>query len=203
MVNKNRVSVSNGNTKMGPIPSVSLPAGVTCNPKAPCFPDCYAHRLEAFRSVVHDAYMRNYSLYQHHPRIFWFEVEDAVSKSKWFRFHVSGDIPDADYFKHVVKIAERHPGCQILMFTKQYDFVNRYLKKHEIPENLHVLFSGWKGFKPDNPYNLPEAHVRFRDGTCEAGENAKECGGNCTNCANTGSGCWTLKRGEQLILNQH
>ena len=35
-MNQLKVSISAGNRKMGAIPSVSLPACITCNPEAPC-----------------------------------------------------------------------------------------------------------------------------------------------------------------------
>ena len=38
-------------------------------------------------------------------------------------FHVSGDIPDADYLLHMVSIAQRNPHCEILCFTKKFSMV--------------------------------------------------------------------------------
>lgn len=76
-------------------------------------------------------------------------------------------------------------------------------RKGELPNNLHLIYSGWKNLKMKNPYNLPEAHVRYRDGTTTAMEEAIECDGDCTECAITDSGCWVLKKGEQVVFNQH
>ena len=73
----------------------------------------------------------------------------------------------------------------------------------EIPDNLHVIFSGWRYLKMDNPYNLPEAHVLYKDGTTTANESAVLCTGNCTNCARQNGGCWSLKPGQQILLKQH
>ena len=42
------------------------------------------------------------------------------------------------------------------------------------------VFSAWPGVEMLNPHNLPEAHVRFRDGTTTAKPDAKLCNGNCT-----------------------
>ncbi len=55
----------------------------------------------------------------------------------------------------------------------------------------------------ENPYHLPEAHIRYKDGYTTADKNAKECGGNCTECAITGDGCWILQRGEQVVFDEH
>ncbi len=121
-----------------------------------------------------------------------------------FRFHVSGDIPDDTYFEHMVDIARTNTHCEILCFTKKYSIVNRHINIiGKLPKNLHIIFSGWKGLKMDSPYLLPEAHVRYRDGYTTANNNAKECSRNCTECAITDGGCWTLRSGEQVIFNEH
>lgn len=124
--------------------------------------------------------------------------------SRFFRFHVSGDIPDAEYLGKMLLIAARQPHCQILCFTKKYDLVNDVLSAGiKLPSNLHIIFSAWVGLEMVNPFSLPEAHVRYRDNTTTAREDAVECGGNCAECALTGEGCWILKNGEQVIFNEH
>ena len=124
--------------------------------------------------------------------------------SRFFRFHVSGDIPDMGYLLHMVSVARRNPHCELLCFTKKYELVNYWLDNGgNIPPNLHLVFSIWRGLPVNNKYDLPEAHVRYRDGTTTADDGAKECGGNCTECATTDEGCWILKRGEQVVFNEH
>lgn len=125
--------------------------------------------------------------------------------SRFFRFHVAGDIPNFDYLVHMVDIAKRNQHCQILCFTKKYDIVNKFMDENEsgIPGNLHLILSAWRGLEMNNPYHLPEAHVRYRDGSTTASDRAKECGGNCTECAITDGGCWTLLPGEQVVFNEH
>lgn len=124
--------------------------------------------------------------------------------SRFFRFHVSGDIPDDTYFEHMVDIARSNTHCEILCFTKKYDIVNSHINIiGKLPKNLHIIFSGWHDIEMVNPFNLPEAHVRYRDGSTTARKDAKLCGGNCTECAITDDGCWTLSHGEQVIFNEH
>lgn len=198
------VKISSGNSKMGAIPSVSLPAGVTCRQDCECSKKCYAKRLERMRPSVRQAYKHNYDLLTHDSDTYWREIEASIMMSRFFRYHVSGDIPDNVYLAHMIEIAERNPHCEMLCFTKKYNLVNDHLDfGGTIPKNLHIIFSGWRGMKMVNPYNLPEAHVRYRDGTTTARENAKPCGGNCTECAITDGGCWTAKHGEQVIFNEH
>lgn len=212
------LKISPGNSKMGAIPSVSLPAGPTCRPDAPCYKQCYARRLERFRKTVHESYVQNYELLKSDPETYWREAEAAVMMNRFFRFHVAGDIPDADYFAHMVDIAKRNPHCEILCFTKKYGIVNDYISEAwwkidrgpsalpsdvPLPPNLHLIFSAWRGLPMQNPWNLPEAHVVYRDGTTTAREDAVPCGGNCTTCARTNGGCWSLKPGEQLTIHEH
>ena len=199
-----QVKISQGNSKMGSIPSVSLPAGVTCRSDCECGKKCYAKRLERMRPSVRQAYIHNYDLLNSDPETYWREVEASVMMSRFFRFHVSGDIPNDTYFEHMVDIARTNTHCEILCFTKKYDIVNRHINIiGKLPKNLHIVFSGWYDIKMINPYNLPEAHVRYRDGSTTARADAKLCGGNCTECAMTDGGCWTIKHGEQIVFNEH
>lgn len=202
------VSISKGNSKMGSIPSVSLPAVKTCRHDCECVDKCYAFKLERFRKTVHNAYENNYDILKTQPNTYWREVEASIMTSRFFRFHVSGDIPDGEYFSRMIEIAERNPHCEVLCFTKRFDIVNHKLDEMVLagkflPANMHVVFSGWRGLEIDNPYDLPEAHVLFRDGVTTARPDAHACEGNCTECAVTTSGCWTLGRGEQVVFKEH
>lgn len=153
---------------------------------------------------VREAYQNNLHILTTEPEVYWREVEAAIMLSRYFRFHVSGDIPDATYFEHMVDIARTNPHCEILCFTKKYEIVNSHIHiVGKLPKNLHIIFSAWVGLPMVNPFSLPEAHVRYRNGETTASENAKECGGNCTECAITDAGCWTLQQGEQVIFDEH
>ena len=56
------VKISKGNSKLGAIPSVSLPAGKTCRNDCECSNKCYAKKLERLRKTVREAYQHNYDL---------------------------------------------------------------------------------------------------------------------------------------------
>lgn len=104
----------------------------------------------------------------------------------------------------MAEVAKRNQRCEILCFTKRYEFVNSlFVCGMNIPKNLHIIFSSWPGVEMPNPHNLPEAHVKFRDGTITARKGAKLCNGNCTECAITKDGCWTLGLGEQVVFYEH
>lgn len=196
------ISISPGNKKMGAIPSVSLPPITTCAKGVPCGKLCYAAKLCKIYPSVKNAYDRNYTILKEDPAEYWNQVRAAVSVTRFFRFHVSGDIPTADYWTDVVKTAELFPHTEILIFTKKYSIVNDYITDGgKIPGNLHVIFSEWGLLKIPNPHQLPTAAVIFKE--TEPANNWKICGGNCTECACAGVGCWELKKGETIAFYQH
>ena len=198
----NNVSISKGNSKMGAIPSVSLPACVTCNPLAPCFSKCYARRLSARRATVRDAYARNLDILNSNPDAYWLQVKAAAITTRFFRYHVSGDIPSGEYFAQMVQIANECPHTYFLAFTKQYNIVNQYLTNGgTIPANLKIIFSNWGAWKCENPHGLPECEIILKGN--EPAPDWKICGGNCTACACAGIGCWELKNGETIAIYEH
>ena len=197
-----KISISKGNTKMGLIPSVSLPPVVTCVKGCPCAKKCYAAKLCRIYPSVRKAYQNNLDILNDNWREYWRQVRDAVKMSRFFRFHVSGDIPNAGYFKEMVITACANPNTEILAFTKRYDIVNNYINiVGGLPKNLHVIFSDWDGMTLNNPHNLPVAHVIFKGS--EPRDEWKICGGNCSECACRGVGCWELKRGEHIAFYEH
>jgi hypothetical protein len=197
------VKISSGNSKLGSIQSVSLPSGITCR-ECGCRSKCYAKRIEQRRQTVKRAYQSNYEVLNTDADTYWREVEASIMMSRYFRFHVSGDIVDDAYLERMVSIAARQQHCEILCFTKKYELINSNLSAGlMLPANLHIIFSAWIGLDLPNPFHLPEAHVRYRNGTTTARHGAYECGGNCSLCAVTDNGCWSLRAGEQVVFNEH
>lgn len=197
-----KISISAGNRKMGAIPSVSLPACTTCNPSAPCFKKCYAAKISRLYTNTRNAYARNLDALNADPAGYWLQVKAAAMTSRFFRFHVSGDIPNAAYFSEMVQTARELPNTRFLAFTKQFNIVNNFLNGGgEIPENLKIIFSNWGAWKCENPHGLPVCEVIFKGETPP--DNWKICGGNCTECACRGVGCWELKRGEVIGIYEH
>lgn len=187
---------------MGAIPSVSLPACTTCNPDAPCFKKCYAAKIARLRKTVRDAYERNFIEWIERPNDYWQQVRDAARMAKYFRFHVSGDIPEPIYFYDMVQTAAAIPDTHFLVFTKQYHIVNDFIRDGgTIPANLQVIFSNWGEWKCENPYNLPTCEIILKGS--EPADHWKICGGNCTECACRGVGCWELKKGETIAIYEH
>lgn len=199
-----KVSISTGNRKMGAIPSVSLPACITCNPDAPCFAKCYAAKLERIYTNTRNAYARNLDILEADPGAYWSQVDAAAMTARFFRFHVSGDIPNIEYFIQMVRTARSLPDTKFLAFTKQYEIVNLYINTFgpdAIPRNLKIIFSNWGAWKCENPHSLPTCEIILKGS--EPAPNWKICGGNCTACACAGIGCWELKNGETIAIYEH
>lgn len=198
----NQLHISAGNRKLGAIPSVSLPAVITCRKNAPCAKDCYARKIERLYKNVRNSYAENLEIYKTSPDSYFMQLNVAVMMNKYFRLHVSGDFPTADYFKRCIAVAVANPDCKILAFTKQYEIVNAWIDENgDLPANFKVIFSEWPGLEMNNPHGLPESHVIFKDtAICDEW---KICGGNCTECACRGVGCWELKAGEHIAFYKH
>ena len=197
-----KLSISYGNRKMGEIPSVSLPPIVTCKNCKSCAHDCYAAKLCRIYKSVREAYNRNHEILKADRDSYFDQVKLVCKMSRYFRFHVSGDILDIDYLDRMVKLARECKGTEILAFTKNYEDCNKYFENHRKPKNLHLIFSlPFDGATIDNPHNLPTAAVIFKG--MEINENYKVCGGNCTECACKGVGCWELKKGETIAFYKH
>lgn len=199
---ENIVSISKGNRKMGEIKSVSLPPIVTCAENCTCAKKCYAAKMCRLYKNVKESYDRNLNICYTNPDSYWEQVNDSICTSRFFRFHVSGDIPNFTYFFKMVETARNNPHCDILVFTKKYSIINKSLDTGlEIPSNLHILFSEWPGMPMSNPHNLPIAHVIFKGEEPEANWNI--CTGNCLECAKHNKNCWALKNGEHVAFHEH
>ena len=198
----NTVSISKGNVKMGAVASVSLLPFLTCpgRCKGTCGRECYAAKIANLRASVLKSYARNTALYLLRPDLYWAGVKYAVKGCRFFRFHVSGDIPTAAYFQEMVNTALDNPHCQILAFTKRYEIVNAWINENgELPGNLHILFSGWEDMAPVNPHSLPETNVYEQ----EPDESWLLCGGNCFECGCRGVGCWQAQKGDIIAFKKH
>ena len=194
---KTLVTISEGNTKMGVIPSISLPPIVTCNKSAPCTRGgCYALNGAFQYPSVQSAYQKNLETFKRSPKDY-FEAINAwlqIRKPSIFRFHVSGDIPNKRYLTEMIKIAAYNPDIKFLAFTKKYNL----LKGISVPKNLSLIASAWTGFDiPDHGYPIAWLKDEIES---RIPSDAIECFGNCEACGM----CWNLKKiGKDVYFNKH
>ena len=200
-----RVRVSNANGKMGAVSSVSSLPFLTCPAvcAGTCGIKCYAAKLANLRPSVLKSYAINTALALLRPDLYWSGIDYALKGVRYFRFHVSGDIINADYFQHMIDAARNNAHCEILVFTKRYNVVNAWIDSNgELPANLHILFSGWDNLAPVNPHSLPETNV-ITPSMDTIPDDWKMCGGNCFNCACRGVGCWQAQKGDTIAFKLH
>lgn len=206
---------SGGNAKLGECISFSTSC-LSCDPSAPCFKKCYANRLAAFRKNVAKSYDTNYELAFLRLDLLEKACEKAFALADAleipFRWHVSGDIMNAEYFAMMVRLSNKFQNVKVIAMTKQYAIVNDWIAANGIealPENLRkgLAFSAWPGFPMPNPYALPiagfipkgeEIGKRF---VCP-NQTTKKLGKTwtCSDCAKHGIGCFS---GEDRNFTEH
>ena len=198
------VKFSASNSKMGNVASVSTLPFITCPGccATTCGGKCYAAKLANLRPNVLKNYAENTALALYRPVQYWAEINNYCKGVRFFRFHVSGDIINRKYFENMVETAQNNPHCEMLAFTKRFDAVNAYLASgNQIPENLHIMFSGWSNLTPENPHRLPETNVIEKG--AEVPQKWTICGGNCFECACASGGCWGAQNGDTIAFHIH
>jgi len=195
------VKLSKGNSKMGSMLSISVPAGVTCRVNAPCRKECYACKGSFCFPNVKNAYSNNLDCYNESKDNFKNTFLAQLPILGAFRWHVSGDIIDKNYLKMMINIANLSKEVKHLAFTKKYELINEFIANGGvIPENLVVVFSAWKGLEFENPYQLPIAYMRDKENLDKRiPDNTKECPSGCSTCMK----CWGLKHNESITFNKH
>lgn len=200
------VRIQRGNKKTGVnCWTVSLLPVVDCSNCAECSKDCYDLKSDLiYKGVVNDR-CRNSAIHKADIARYWNEIDIQIKANfiRELRLNVGGDLNNDD-FKYVAQLGANNPKTRILFFTKNYRGINKFLKKSSFPDNVFPILSAWQHVSMDNPYNLPCSHVLYEDGRTTAPQyGAIYCGGNCSECAFNGNGCWNLKHGEHVIFKVH
>lgn len=195
--------ITKGNSKLGSIPAINLPAVTTCRADAPCKKGCYANRGTFLYKQVKACYEENLRMFLEEPEQAEQDILSQIPHYGMIRWTASGDIVNEEFFEMMIRIAKTAKGVKFLAFTKKYEIVNNYIANGgKIPSNLKIVFSGWLGLEMVNPYNLPTAYIKLKKGEedIRIKKSAKGCEGNCTRCKGL---CWELRKGQQVFFNQH
>ena len=204
------VSFSGGNSKMGAVTSVSTLPFITCPEicNGTCGRVCYAAKIANLYKNVRESYARNAAIAFYNRPEYFRQINEYCAGVRFFRWHVSGDIIDTDYFENMVAIARNNPHCEFLVFTKRYIAVNQFVRNNggsiaeAIPGNMHVLFSDCAGLNVLNPFGFATTMIIEEENQFD--ENTmKYCGGNCFNCACRGVGCWQASAGDTIAFKKH
>lgn len=192
----------------GGILQCNMPYITTCRADAPCKKECYCHKGHLL--LVNKYHQKRYEAYKADNDLFFkkIDMELQTTNFSFFRWHSSGDIVDERYFLGMVETAKNHPEVKFLAFTKKYEIVNRFLDEgNEIPNNLSILFSAWgAGWSFPNPHNLPVSHIETGNAEFDSvipTENVHKCSGFCGTCVKGEHNCWTLKKGECVVIHKH
>ena len=189
-----KISISPGNKKIGRIPNISLPPGLSCKPDAPCIDSCYALKAYRFYKEVREAWNKNLSIALYNTIDYFQQINSFLSRTKktLFRYHVSGDILSQNYLNKMVDTALQFPTITFFTYTKKYD-----LDFSMLPHNLIIRLSIWPNHPYDNPYNLPLSYMQ--DGTeTRIPDKRVICPGDCTSC----NACWSLPK-IPIQINKH
>jgi len=189
---KLKIHISKGNSKIGHTHNFSLAPIVTCSNCQKCKYSCYdVKACNQYKNVV-TARAENTVMVLKNMSGTFDQIDEYMAKRKrnfFFRFHVSGEIINSDYFTHVVKIGMKYYNWRVLIYTKNYEIINNWIDENgKYPENLTVMFSKWYGLPCNNPHNLP-TFTCFPEGA-EPLKGAWHCPGNCDICKNAKRGCF-------------
>ena len=200
--------VATGNRKLGKhIKNVNLLPVVTCVPGVPCAQkgpngepmDCYNDYCLRCRPNVVKSWTENTEQAENPVEFFRdLECEWRFSAPKWFRFFSAGDVPSVEFLREMVAFIRKHPETRFLVFTKRYQWWNRY---KSLPSHLSLVYSAWPGWKMNNPHGRPVAWMRDVKNLDERIDaDAIECPGYCEECLV----CWGLaQRGLSVVFDKH
>lgn len=198
--NKNsHVTVSDGNSKLGAIPNISLMPCRDCGKDVPCARGgCYAVNILRYAPSAKRAWEGNSRTARNNPEAYFTAVRTYLvdNAPTFFRWHVAGDFLNQHYTDEVKAIAREYPEVRFLAFTKRHDlsFAGR-------PENLTIVFSMWPGWQPNmrRVAHLPKAYMQ-NGSEDRVPKDAIHCPGNCEHCGM----CWNLpKLGKSVVFQKH
>lgn len=189
-----QIVISDGNSKIGKIPNVSLPPVLSCAKDVPCAKEgCYSMKSWKAWPSVKAARLHNWEVWLTNPEKYFKDISDYLTKynTPYFRFHVDGDIPDTTYFQRMTRLADEHPNTRFLAFTKRYT-----LPIEQRPCNLSIIPSAWPGFK------IPEFKrtAWMEDGRENRYGARFDCKGHCDKCY----ACWHIYEiGKDVVFTKH
>ena len=97
-----KIHISAGNMKLGAIMNISLPPVITCHNCGSCKHYCYAVRSYNRFTDTAAGWNENYLLFITDPVRYFNEISAAVKLQRFFRWHVSGDIVNHEYFMGMI-----------------------------------------------------------------------------------------------------
>lgn len=194
--------ISEGNSKLGKIASISLHPGDGCRHDCNCrIEGCYAVKIARIYNSCRHTWAVNLKVADGDPNKYFRSISGYLDyrKPNVFRWHVSGDILNENYRKNMFAIARKHPDVRFLCFTKMYDLINKVQKRY-FPPNLRIVFSAWPGYPMENRHNLPVAYMKDKNNPDpRIPKDAILCRKQCDECML----CWDLPEGASVYFKKH
>jgi hypothetical protein len=140
------------------------------------------------------SYRANLEFYRADPAGFFEQLHRYLTRARpaHFRFHVSGDFPDPEYFRASLNTARAFPETGFLAFTKRANFLPRGRARATVPENFTLIQSMWPNWTNGNGRAVPGyGRAYMLDPTRpdpRIPRNALRCPGNCETC----NACWNI-----------
>jgi len=148
---------------------------------------CYGKRGHYFRSVVKKAQERRLLALSNGKR--WVEGMAWLinhSKSKYFRWHDTGDVQNLTHLKMIAAVCKLTPNTHHRLPTKEHKIVEQYMSKYIIPDNLTIRLSAHFIGEMPVKTNLPTTTVNTDSGfKCPATRTRSKC--------NECRACWNRK----------
>ena len=112
-------------------------------------------------------------------------------KSKWFRWHDSGDVQSLEHMKKILTVCRLTPGTKHWLPTQERDYLP---DPKEVPSNLIIRLSGSKVDGPRSTAWTHTSSVVTKNASCPA----QLQGGKCKTCR----ACWN-KRIKNVSYGKH
>lgn len=194
-----KTRISDGNSKLGKIPNVSLLPVRDCAPNIPCWADCYALKAVRCYATTRNAWTRNSRNARKNPGEYFAALRSYLSRKapRFFRWHVAGDILSQKYYAEMVATAREFPNTIFLAFTKRHD-----LDYSDRPSNLTIIASMWPAWGDVDAVRAAGLPIAWMQNGRETRipERALECPGKCDACGM----CWQLpKLGLDVVFSKH
>ena len=195
-----QIHIPTKNSKLGNIPSVSLPPVITCIENAPCAKACYAMKAWRMYKETRAALTRNLTLWQDNPRAYFDAIANYIGtkRPEYFRWHSSGDIPSMQYLVEMQRLAVMFPQTTFLCFTKRHGWATNLLEQQGLNHNFKLVLSSWEGMPMYNPSGLPVAWYQAGNETRIPADSFK-CSGHCDTCLE----CFKLDLGKSVFFLKH
>lgn len=173
------IHVSQGNSKIGNVPSISfMPDGETCRRNAVCRNHCYGRNLIKFRPSLAKNLRENEAAWKASKEVFENQLRShlILSSNRFFRYFVFGDIPDYSFYVMMIRLADEFENIKFMGYTSHID-----LNYYSAP-NLVLRSSIW----PNDTVKTERYYHSANIVKTPTGFNFL-CPGSCPKCGFT---CW-------------